>query len=307
MHESWITPYTLQWRRKDAGSINRSFLDWVARRPQPVRPFFAFLNYFDAHAPYVLPAGAGYRFGVVPRQASDFIFLTEWWESLDKLGLRPVYRELARDSYDNCIAFLDEQVGVLLRELNRRGVLDQTWLVVTADHGEGMGEHRLFDHGESLYGQEIHVPLVIVPPAGLRAARVVHETVSLRDLPATILDVLGLADGSPFPGRSLATLWREPAPHREPAEPEPVLSELPRPNPYDPNHGRSPAKKGPLVAIAGGDFVYIRNQGDRTEELYNERADPGETRDLSRDESMRPVLERLRRGLERESGSSRIR
>jgi arylsulfatase A-like enzyme len=167
LHESWLTPYTLPERRRDAGSINRAFLGWLDRRAQPARPFFAFLNYYDAHAPYLLPMGAGYRFGLVPRRPSEYIFLTEQWEWVDKLTLRPVYRELARDSCENCIAFLDEQLGVLVRELGPRGALAHTWLIVTSDHGEGMGEHRLFDHGESLYAQEIHVPLVIVPPAGL--------------------------------------------------------------------------------------------------------------------------------------------
>ncbi len=305
LHESWLTPYTLPWRRKDAGTINRAFLDWLSRRRQPGRPFFAFLNYYDAHAPYVLPGGGFYRFGLKPRGAADFIFLMEQWEQVDKTALRPVYRELAHDCYDDCLAYLDQCLGDLVRELQRRGMLDRTWLIVTADHGEGMGEHQLFDHGESLYRQEIHVPLLIVPPAGGRSARVVRETVSLRDLPATILDVIGLADSSPFPGRSLASRWRETAPLSDPAETEPVLSELPRPNPYDPNQGRSPAKRGPLISVAERDFVYIRNRGDGTEELYNERDDPGEERDLSRTEAMRPVLERLRRRLDHVSATSR--
>ena len=295
-YESWLTPYTLDEWRKDAGSINRAFLDWLGRRPQPARPFFAFLNYYDAHSPYVLPTAAGYRFGLAPRRASDFLFLTSQWTSVDRLTLRPAYRKLAQDSYDNCIAFLDEQVGVLVRDLGRSGVLDHTWLIVTADHGEGMGEHGLFDHGESLYAQEIHVPLVIVPPAGRRAARKVREPVSLRDLPATILDVVGLAGRSSFPGRSLAPLWRDRASGSNPtAETGPVLSELPSPSPDDPNRGRSPARKGPLVAIAEGNFVYIRNMGDGAEELYNEREDQGETRDLGHDPASRPTLERLRR------------
>jgi arylsulfatase A-like enzyme len=255
----------------------------------------------------VLPGGGLYQFGLKPRGAADFIFLMEEWEQADKTALHPKYRELALDCYDDCLAYLDQSLGDLLRELQRRGVLDHTWLIVTADHGEGMGEHQLFDHGESLYRQEIHVPLLIVPPAGRRAARVVRETVSLRDLPATILDVIGLADGSPFPGRSLASLWREPDAHRDAAAVGPVLSELPRPNPYDPNQGRSPAKRGPLLSLAEGDFVYIRNRGDGTEELYNEREDPAEARDLSRTGAMRPVQERLRRRLDQVSGTSQSR
>ena len=49
-------------------------------------------------------------------------------------------------------------------------MFDQTLIIVTSDHGEGLGEHNLFDHGESLYRTEIRVPLVIVPPSGLKSA-----------------------------------------------------------------------------------------------------------------------------------------
>lgn len=91
---------------------------------------------------------------------------------------------------------------------------------------------------------------------------------------------------------------RDPSPETGPAAPEAVISELPKPNPYDPNQGRSPAYRGPLIALGEGEFVYIRNKGDGSEELYNEREDPGEVRDLSRVEAMRPVLERLRKRLD---------
>ncbi len=296
--ESRLSTYLVRFRKKDGASINRAFLDWLSHRHQPARPFFAFLNYFDAHDPYVLPEGAKYRFGLKPRRPDDFIFLGEYWELVDKLALPPVWRVLGRDSYDNCVAYLDERLGDLVDELQRRGVLDRTLLIVTSDHGEGMGEHDLFEHGESLYRPEIHVPLVIVLPAGQRATAVVREPVSLRDLPATILDLALLGAGSPFPGRSLADLWRHPFPGPGPVASYGVISELPKPNPKDPNRGRSPAWRGPLISLAEGDFVYIRNQRDGTEELYNEQDDPGELRDLSRVEAMQPVLERLRRRLD---------
>ena len=107
MQDSWISRLFIRWPRKDAGSINRAFVDWLSRRRQPGRPFLAFLNYYDAHAPYVLPTGAAYRFGQAPRGTADFIFLMEYWETIDKLKVRPVLRRLARDSYDNCVAYLD--------------------------------------------------------------------------------------------------------------------------------------------------------------------------------------------------------
>ena len=77
-------------------------------------------------------------------------------------------------------------------------------IIVTSDHGEGLGEHDFFDHGESLYRTEVRVPLIIVPPSGLSRPAVVNETVSLRDLPATIVNLVGQGKGSPFPGESLA-------------------------------------------------------------------------------------------------------
>ena len=97
--------------------------------------------------------------------------------------------------------------GLLLDELGRRGVLDDTLVIVTSDHGEHLGDHGLFFHGCSLYRQLVEVPLVIVDPKGVPAGRAVAEPVSLRDVPATVLDLLGLGRGAAFPGRSLARFW----------------------------------------------------------------------------------------------------
>ena len=120
--------------------------------------------------------------------------------------------DLIHDSYDNCLAYLDWRLGQLFDELQRRGVLDRTVVIITADHGEELGDHDLFEHGESLYRPEIHVPLLILLPSARPCRSVVRETVSLRDLPATIVDLAGLAAGAPFPGRSLARLWGDSRP-----------------------------------------------------------------------------------------------
>ena len=154
--------------RKNAGSINRNFLDWLSYRRDQDRPFFAFLNYFDAHSPYLPPEGAGFRFGVRPRTLDDYLLLIELWITIDKSTLTPHYRDLISDCYDSCLAYLDQRLGELFDNLQRRGVLDRTVVIVTADHGEELGEHRLFDHGESLYRPEIRVPLLFVLPSALR-------------------------------------------------------------------------------------------------------------------------------------------
>jgi arylsulfatase A-like enzyme len=287
--------------RISARAINQKFLGWLARRPEPGRPFFAFLNYFDAHAPYVPPTVAGHRFGIRPRSFADAQIL-DGWRDLNKHELPPYYQILARDAYDHCLAYLDSQLGELFDELERRGELDRTLVIVTSDHGEGLGEHDLYGHGESLYRTEIGVPLLIVEPARNRSRGVVTELVSLRNLPATIVELVGLEDGSSFPGPSLAALWRRPSSAPGAASMGGVISELTGPNPSDPNQGRSPAVRGPMISLAEGDFVYIRNEGDAAEELFNERDDARELFNRAKVEALRPVLKHLRERLEQLRG-----
>ena len=195
--------------RKPAAVVNREILGWLSSRPQPERPFFAFMNYYDVHYPYSLQEGGIHRFAVRPRTDRE-IDLIEKWKTVDKSTLSVQETTFARDSYDDCIANLDEQLGLLIDELERRGVLESTWLIITSDHGESFGEQPgVFLHGTSLYQPQVHVPLVIVPPPGSpRPSRpVVSENVSVRDLPATVVDLLDLEAGAPFPGQSLARLW----------------------------------------------------------------------------------------------------
>jgi arylsulfatase A-like enzyme len=283
-------------KRKNARSINHAFLTWLSHRRETSRPFFAFLNFFDAHDPYVLPQGVPRRFVRYPVTMEEAIVVYELWPLYDKLSLPLRYIDLARDSYDDCLGYLDEQLGQLFDALKLRGLLEKTLVVVTSDHGEGLGEHKQFGHGYSLYRTEIRVPLVIRPPAVLNQSRVVSEPVSLRDLPATIVDLLGLGVGSPFPGLSLARFWRNSSSGNADlaSDGDPVVSELRFQNPQLPNRGRSPSAQGPLISLALDQFVYIRNELDGSEQLFDQHSDPSESRDQSRNESMRPVLENFR-------------
>ena len=88
------------------------------------------------------------------------------WHAADKAKLAYHDVRMAIDVYDDCIAYLDRRLGILLEELGRRGVLDDTLVIVTSDHGEHLGDHLLFFHGCSLYRQLVQVPLVIVDPKG---------------------------------------------------------------------------------------------------------------------------------------------
>ncbi len=263
--------------RKDAARINGDLLSWLSQRPAD-RPFFAFVNYYDAHHPYLTPEPDE---SLSP--ATDRLLRT-WW-GLDKSRLAPGEVAAARAAYDDCITYLDRQIGRLLDELDRQGVLRDTLVVITADHGEHLGEHDLFGHGTSLYRAELHVPLVILAPDAT-SGRVVTEPVSLRDLPATIVAALGIASDSPFPGAPLPLDIDANGPRA------PVRSEVAAAPEDDPNHGRSPARRGPMTSLAAWGHHYVRD-GDGREQLFALDADPLERRDLAAAPESLPTLIRF--------------
>ena len=214
--------------RKEAAVVNREFLDWLSERQRNERPFFAFLNFFDAHCTYDLPASGIHRFGVAWKSERDMDVIRDWVSTQKRM---PTEREitLARDAYDNCVADLDEQLGQLLDELERRAILERTWVIITGDHGENFSEHRgVFLHGTTVFQTECHVPLLIIPPGGAPSQTVVREPVSLRDIAATIVGLSGFEAGSPFPGDSLARFWNAPTRGTPPDRTgrSPVLVEL---------------------------------------------------------------------------------
>jgi arylsulfatase A-like enzyme len=275
---------------KNADRINSDLLRWIGGEAKD-RPFFAFVNYIDAHDPYLLPAGNHPHFGLVPTTPADLDTLRGWHES-SKVGVTEHQIELVRDAYDDCIRYLDTTLGRLFDELERRGLRENTLVIVTADHGEQLGEHRLFGHGRSLYSKELHVPLVVFLP-GNRQGRVIDEPATLRELPATIAEFTA---SDPFPGQSLSRLWRA----EQPIEPTPLLAEVAHQAKTTKKRNRPPAWLGPMASIQQGEFVYIRN-ADGREELYNLARDPGEVRDLassypSRIDQFRATLRQLRQG-----------
>jgi arylsulfatase A-like enzyme len=282
-------------QRKDAARIRRDFLAWLDRDEGAGRPFFAFLNLFDAHNPYFPPDDFEPRFGVRPESEHDLRLFARWFIT-DKAKLSERDAKLISDAYDDCLAYLDEQVDGLLGDLALRDRLDDTLVIITADHGEHFGEHGLYGHASSLYDQELHVPLLMLLPKAAQSGRKVAEAVSLRDLPATIVDVLGLSEGSPFPGRSLARFWSD-AEATAPAA-EPILASVDGPAHASPNQGRSPVFRGPMKAVASGARVYIRDAEGR-EELFDVDADPGQTRDLADLDESKADLERLRDEMDR--------
>ena len=180
--------------RKRADEVNRETLRWISRSEQ--RPFFAFLNYLDVHFGY---GGApGY-----PKPAWD--------------------HGTTIDEYDAGVKYTDDFIGQLLQGLESLGVLKDTIVIITSDHGEALGDHGLSFHGAALYSDLVRVPLVICWPGRVPPGIRVTQPVTNAAIANTVLSLVG-AQPRQFPGPSLTALWEPSTPNDWP---NPV-SELPQ-------------------------------------------------------------------------------
>ncbi|MBI4516668.1 MAG: sulfatase [Deltaproteobacteria bacterium] len=200
----WLGYYDIPGRKR-ALAVNREFWRWLdSRRPAP---FFAFLNYLDVHDPYLAPAPYDRRFSDYPcrgDRVNSELFPRDFTGGRQ---LSPAEVQAEIDGYDGSLSYLDSAVGALIAELDRRGLGERTLVIVTSDHGESFGNHGLFGHGNSMYRDLIHVPLVIRYPAKVPPGARLPHAVSLQALPATVVDLAGVGAGAPFPGHSLAAAW----------------------------------------------------------------------------------------------------
>ncbi len=254
---------------KSAERVDSDFLRWIDRRDTS-RPFFAFLNFYDAHAPYEAPAEFSSRFRS-PAPRGDI-----WSRKLDQWAPAEI-REL-NDAYDASIAYLDHQLGLLFDELRGRQLLDNTVVIITADHGEQFGEHGLLEHANSLYLPLLHVPLVVVFPNKVPAGTRIETFVSLQDLASTVLTLTGQERAQNFPGTPLVRFWSG----TDSASPEaspPFVAEVD--TAYDAYPASYPARKGRMRSLFFGTRHYIANEGDKREELYDLSSDFPEQHDLS--------------------------
>ncbi len=284
----WLRPIDQNFVRKSASDINRRFLRWLESSDSG-RPFFAFLNYYDAHGPYQPPEPFRSAFAVgVPR--GDVSPLHRW--NANPIGPPPDSSIIAKEeaAYAASIASIDERIGALVDELERRGLLDETILIVTSDHGEEFGEHGVYDHGNSLYLDGLHVPLLIRYPAALPRGVWVEEPVSLAALPATVAELIGISQHG-FPGPS----WL--------AKPLPAHAY----SYVDRATGLPewfPVSRGDMASLVSDRWHLIRD-GDGSYELYDLVTDRWERTDLGTDSTQSGVRDSLRALLDRAVPRSR--
>lgn len=261
-----------------ATDINDSVLRWVDKDD---KPFFVVMNYFDVHDPYTPPEPYRSKFASVPNPGGLINGFMERYSP----SLTPEQIQSEIDAYDGSIAYVDDQIKVFFGELEARGLLENTIVIVTSDHGESFGEHGFLQHSASLYLDEIHVPLIVWGPGRVPAGNTVETPVTITALPSTILSLIDATD-DPFPGPSLALLFSGEAPADWP---DPI-SELAQMN------GAAevnPSTHGAMKSVVGDEMQYIVHE-KFGEELYNWRTDPQEKSNLVDDPSARVSLNGFR-------------
>jgi arylsulfatase A-like enzyme/Flp pilus assembly protein TadD len=158
---------------RPGGQVADQVLDWLGSNYQ--KKFFLWMHLYDPHYPYNPPA--------------------------------PYDQEYASHPYDGEIAFADAQVGRLLQFLKEKGLYQNTLIVLSGDHGEGLGEHGEKTHGFFIYNSTLHVPLIFKLPAGMsKAGKTVTAPVSLADLLPSVLEALNLPVPGEVQGKSLLPL-----------------------------------------------------------------------------------------------------
>lgn len=232
--------------QRDGSETVAAATAWLDVRPAG-EPFFLWLHLYDAHDPYTPPEPFASRYPGLPYEAE--------------------------------IAYVDELVGRLRAALEARGLIAATAIAVTADHGEGLGEHQEQYHGYFVYDATVRVPLVLRLPDGALAGRVVETAVSHVDLAPTLLELAGQPPGDGLDGTSLlavAAAADDPARAVYAESLYPLL-----------HYGWAP-----LRALRSATHKWIEAPQP---ELYAHGADPGERRNLV-DAERRTAVE-LRREL----------
>jgi arylsulfatase A-like enzyme/Tfp pilus assembly protein PilF len=207
-------------------------------------------------------------------------------------GAHRPYRSLDVDRsragrYDNAVAYADGAIGGLIQYLKSHQLYDQSTIILTSDHGEGLGDHGEQGHGLLLYEEAVRVPLIIKPAAGEGHVRRVPDLVQLVDLVPTIADFARAPLPDDLDGESLAPLLEG---ERERPSPRLVYAES--------LFGHSRFGWSPMASVTDGRFRYIRTSSD---ELYDLEADPQEQVNLVAERPdqaarLRSALDALDRG-----------
>ena len=225
-------------KKTDANITSPQLLEMARKmlsdRANTSKTFFAWFHFLDPHDQYMPHAGIG------------------------------PYGKTARDKYDAEVTFVDQHVGKLLELVDQQPWGKDTAVIISSDHGEAFGEHKMHRHGFEIYEMLVRVPLMIRAP-GITPRRI-DTPRSAIDLPPTILELTGAKPEPTFQGKSLI-----PEMYGKPSEERDVIVDLPRTSDNDRRR-----------AVIHGQYKLISFGDDDAFRLYDLVADPLESDDLER-------------------------
>jgi arylsulfatase A-like enzyme len=253
------------------------------------QPFFLFLHTYDIHAPYDPPPPfadyfySGYQGPVEPQQTLELVDRVRERKQFADGHAGPVDLDAADRRrlvalYDGGIRYTDQYIGRLLADLEDNGLLDETILIVLADHGEEFWDHDSLGHGHTIYQEQLHVPLLWRLPHARLGGRRVDAVVRLVDVAPTVLEALHFPPEASFEGESLLPLLRG-----EERQQRVAVSQA-----------------AGLKSVIDYPWKLILDTETRQSELYNLAADPEEETSLAGSEIAQ--LRRLKELLTTESG-----
>jgi len=263
-----------------ARRVNAFVHRWLSQWRRDEAPFFAFLHFMEPHIRYAAPRQ--YHRMHLPRSVSDDrvqrLNQDPWKYLTGSAPMGGEEFEILRGLYDGEVSYVDYQIGQLTGMLESAGLLDDTAIFLTSDHGENLGEHGLMDHCYCLYDTLLRVPLIAHYPTAFGRGRRVAGQVQTHDLFPTILELAGIGDDPVWSQVQSRSLLGDPgnriafAEYLEPQPPLPVLRQ------------RYPGFEGKefdrALRTAETDRLKYVWGSDGRDELYDLAADPTESKNL---------------------------
>ena len=275
-------------RTHDAWVADRA-VDMIGAFVKSEAPFMVWASFFGPHFPYAVPAPYDRMYD--PGQVRRPDNFNESFEGKpliqQKESLRWNASQLAWPDWQRVIAhywgactFIDEQIGRVLSALDASGRAGETLVIFTTDHGDMLGNHRLFNKGFHGYEETHHIPFIASGPLVSKPGSVCDDFVNLVDLMPTFLDVAGVAPPEKVDGRSLVPLLQGRRPDDWPAD---VLSEF---------HGYESTLYS-MRMVRNRRWKYVYNPAT-DDELYDVVSDPGEMHNLAGKLAYKHVLRRMK-------------
>lgn len=255
-----------QTKQRVATEVTDLALKWIRGRSDSKRPFFMLAHYFDPHLTYDPPEEFRRRFALPEDHSPDTTIFGNVGDMYDlrngRIDLASLPMKRLEALYNAEVAYTDQEVGRLLRELDALGLRDSTIVVITSDHGEEFLDHGGFEHGHTHYDELLRIPLIFYNPVEIARGRSTTVVPHL-DVTPTLCALAGVRADARFRGQSLAAHFE-----KQPAEDRDILAQQ--------NLWGGGAQ---MKSLRRDGYKLIDKKGD--DELYHVAADPKERNNLA--------------------------